>query len=736
MQKRVWLAAAVCALALATAGSAAAEKSAADLKKQGDALLADGKKDEALSAYVRSMDMDPSYTPAYDAAAPIWFAQRKYDVAIRWLKAAVERRPSYSLGWYNLAFAYRKISQYEPAIEAYEKFMELRPEEPDPWFGVGMTYKAMGQNDKAKAAFEAYVEREKRVEKQKFVEQAKKEIDTLGQGGMAAPPPPGPTPGVTAEGNQQNMTKRQLAELTKKQGDELRLAGDLPGAEAKYKAAIATDPDYGAAHNELGTLLFLQKKSDDAIAEFELAVKLDPKDDLAWYNLAHARRKNGKHKEAVDAYRAYIALKPENPDPYYGMGHALKALGDLAGARDAFTKYVRLEKRATEQKWVEKAKQEIAELEKGGIAPAPAQPVVDAAKPAVDGAKPAADGAKPAADGAKPAADGAKPAADGTKPAVDGAKPAVDGAKPAVDGAKPAADGAKPAVDGAKPAADGAKPAADGAKPAADGAKPDVAEVKPPDVVDTLKPGDATKPADVPAGPTVEAVAPSRPSAGDAVAAKGYREQGDAAFAKKEYDNAANAYRSAANADPADRESRYRLGVTLAAFGDLPSAITAWESVLLLEPTHERARRNIEFARRRIAKNGAQVDDEPTVIGKVKALVADGRYASALVILDGFTKTDPSRLKNIDVLVLRAEARLGAGEAAAALTDFEAALAMSPRSARLYRGLADSHLTLGDTARARYYYEQFIIRAELDPDEKPRIPAIQQKLDRGQDPSP
>src|SRR5688572_16340038 len=119
MRKPVWLAAAVvCAQVALSAGPAAAEKSAADLKKQGDALLADGKKDEALAAYVKAMDADPSFTPAYDAAAPIWFAQRKYDIAIRWLRAAVERRPSYSLGWYNLAFAYRKVSQYESAIEA------------------------------------------------------------------------------------------------------------------------------------------------------------------------------------------------------------------------------------------------------------------------------------------------------------------------------------------------------------------------------------------------------------------------------------------------------------------------------------------------------------------------------------------------------------------------------------------------------------------------------------------
>src|SRR5262249_50621876 len=86
-------------------------------------------------------------------------------------------------------------------------------------------------------------------------------------------------------------------------------------------------------------------------------------------------------------------------------------------------------------------------------------------------------------------------------------------------------------------------------------------------------------------GATPAPVAPTAPTAGDPAAAKAYITQGDAAFAKKDYDNAANDYKLAADADPADRDSRYRLGVTLAVAGDLPGAINAWESVLLLEPT-------------------------------------------------------------------------------------------------------------------------------------------------------
>jgi Flp pilus assembly protein TadD len=87
---------------------------------------------------------------------------------------------------------------------------------------------------------------------------------------------------------------------------------------------------------------------------------------LAWYDLAFALRARNQHAAAVDAYDHYIKLKPGDPDPYYGMGRSLQRLGRTADARRAFETYLSLEKRPTEQRWVDSAEAQLKTLAASG----------------------------------------------------------------------------------------------------------------------------------------------------------------------------------------------------------------------------------------------------------------------------------------------------------------------------------------------------------------------------------
>jgi tetratricopeptide (TPR) repeat protein len=372
-------------LCLATLAYADDRGTAEKKKQAGDAALASGRTKEALGLYQAAQDADPSFLPAFDAAAPLWFSAQDYKTAISRLELAVARRADYSMGWYNLAFAYRKTTDYRKAVLAYQRFTELRPGEPDPYYGLGVTYKAMGDAASARASFEKYVELEKRPDKQKFVQQAQAEVTSLVREVAAAP-----APAPAAAG-------RASAVALVGEGDAKRYAGESAEAEAKYRAAAKADPSYGAAYRGLGALLVAQKKIDAAILELETAVAVDAKDDAAWYQLAHSRRKLGRPAEAALAYRKYIELKPENPDPYYGLGQALLQVGDKPGAKEALTKYIVMEQRPSEDQWVFKAKEQLTALEQEEkeAAKAAAAPVVAPAAPKV--AAPAAPASLPSA---------------------------------------------------------------------------------------------------------------------------------------------------------------------------------------------------------------------------------------------------------------------------------------------------------------------------------------------------
>ena len=92
---------------------------------------------------------------------------------------------------------------------------------------------------------------------------------------------------------------------------------------------------------------------------------VDPSYSLAWYELAFAFRVRGRLPEAVDAYERYIKLRPTDPDPYYGLARSLQKLGKKDAAKKAYETYVSMERRPTEQKWIDAANTEIRTLGPG-----------------------------------------------------------------------------------------------------------------------------------------------------------------------------------------------------------------------------------------------------------------------------------------------------------------------------------------------------------------------------------
>jgi tetratricopeptide (TPR) repeat protein len=108
--------------------------------------------------------------------------------------------------------------------------------------------------------------------------------------------------------------------------------------------------------------LYSAKRFADAAPLYEKVVAANPDDANAWIHLAAARRQSGHCDRAVVAYRRYLALVKTHPDPYYGMGLCLHDTGDRAGALEALNHYVTIEHRPESKKYVDYAKQVIAEL--------------------------------------------------------------------------------------------------------------------------------------------------------------------------------------------------------------------------------------------------------------------------------------------------------------------------------------------------------------------------------------
>jgi tetratricopeptide (TPR) repeat protein len=147
----------------------------------------------------------------------------------------------------------------------------------------------------------------------------------------------------------------------------------LDEAVAAYREAITATPGYAAAINGLGSVLFKQGKRDDAVAQFRLAIESDPDFKLAWFNLGYVSRKSGDFASAAKAYERYVQLEPNDADGFYGLGESYRQLGDAPRAVAAYEQYLAREKRPSEQKWIDKAREYVASL-RGQAGAAPAAP--------------------------------------------------------------------------------------------------------------------------------------------------------------------------------------------------------------------------------------------------------------------------------------------------------------------------------------------------------------------------
>ena len=87
--------------------------------------------------------------------------------------------------------------------------------------------------------------------------------------------------------------------------------GDLNLARTSYEHALKIDKKYAEAVNNIGAVLYAQKKYRPAISRYRRAIALSPNRASFWSNLGTAYYSEGKFDEMMVAYNKAIELDPE-----------------------------------------------------------------------------------------------------------------------------------------------------------------------------------------------------------------------------------------------------------------------------------------------------------------------------------------------------------------------------------------------------------------------------------------
>ncbi len=122
----------------------------------GNILQDEGKNDEAIFMYNRSIAADIKYYKAYYNLGNIYMLQNKPNMAIQQYKKAVKYNPEFSYGYYNLGCAYLKAQKPKSAKWEFYKAIDLNNQEADFYYNLAYTFKTLNKEKQAREYLDIY----------------------------------------------------------------------------------------------------------------------------------------------------------------------------------------------------------------------------------------------------------------------------------------------------------------------------------------------------------------------------------------------------------------------------------------------------------------------------------------------------------------------------------------------------------------------------------------------------
>ena len=108
------------------------------------------------------------------------------------------------------------------------------------------------------------------------------------------------------------------------------------------KQAVASKPDYVAAHYNLGKALFDAKRFAESAASYKQATQLKPEYEQAYLGLGTSAFLAGQFPDAADAFKKASLMNPTNVEAFYGLGNSSYRADRLQDAQAALKATLKL----------------------------------------------------------------------------------------------------------------------------------------------------------------------------------------------------------------------------------------------------------------------------------------------------------------------------------------------------------------------------------------------------------
>ncbi len=231
----------------------------------GDALLAEGKTNEAFAHFSAALEIDPEDALSYGNFGNILLGQGKIDEALAKYQKGLQFSPKNPELHHNAGLCLAKLGRFAEAIPDYSAALRARAEYADAYLNLGNALVGLGKFEEAITNYNAVL-----------------------------------------------RLKPSFAPAHFNIGNALTQQGKHSEAAAHYVESLRLQPDNAEAHSNLAMGLAQEGKNREAITHLNEALRLKPAEAQFHFQLAGALAAEKRSAEAVAHYQEGLRLKPES----------------------------------------------------------------------------------------------------------------------------------------------------------------------------------------------------------------------------------------------------------------------------------------------------------------------------------------------------------------------------------------------------------------------------------------
>ncbi|MBD2355344.1 tetratricopeptide repeat protein [Tolypothrix sp. FACHB-123] len=251
--------------------------------KQGNALLQQGKHQEAIAKYNKLLKLDSNYYQSWTNRGYALAGLKDYNQMLESCTTATIINPEAVYAWNCRGEALYNLKQSEEAIAAFDKAISFNPKDPVFWINKTEALITLKQPDKA--------------------------LETINQGIKLLK--------QIWETERKDANAKELAIGLTYQARVLLQKQEYEGALKAYEQALKYNPNYFIALRGKGIALQNLKRDDQAIAQFYSLIErpqlTNNEKAEAWYYLGLSLCKFGQAQRAIAAFDQALKLKPDYP---------------------------------------------------------------------------------------------------------------------------------------------------------------------------------------------------------------------------------------------------------------------------------------------------------------------------------------------------------------------------------------------------------------------------------------